>query len=193
MRKILIIVDPQNDFIDGTLAVPGALKAMYNFYEYAKKNGLDQFDEILVTIDNHPINHCSFIVEGGIFPIHCVAHTVGAAIHPLMEKTLFEFGKNVSFFTKGEVADKEEFSIFRSELNGDKLLAKAGLDHDQDSTEIYVMGIAGDYCVHDTILDLLMKGYGQINVLTDFIASLDEGVKLKQLITDNAPALSTLD
>lgn len=175
-------MDPQNDFVTGSLAVPDAQKAMETFNQFATEfGGLEQYDKILVTIDSHPINHISFKSQGGIFPPHCVQHTIGAAICPEVENALSK-NTNVQYFTKGSVQNKEEFSIFKSE-NGSKLSESANFFRD---TEIHVMGIAGDYCVHDTIEDIL-AGYSaeiasRITVLKDFIASIDGGAKLKNLV-----------
>jgi nicotinamidase/pyrazinamidase len=184
MKKVLIIVDPQNDFITGSLAVPGAEDAMRKFGVWAKGN-LEKFDFIAVTIDSHPNNHCSFIEQGGVFPSHCVNHTEGASISKTVEAAL-KFGKNVKFYTKGENSKKEEFSIFETYYNGYKLLNDFGVTNRSQEFEIHVMGIAGDYCVHDTIAGLIKMGYKKnIVVLPEFIASLDGGKKLQKLIDDN--------
>lgn len=55
----LVIVDPQNDFINGSLAVPGAEKAINNTIEFIKKHKED-LDYIAITADWHPYDHCSF-------------------------------------------------------------------------------------------------------------------------------------
>ena len=182
MKKILIIVDPQIDFVSGSLAVPGAQQAMEKFETFAAAGGLQNYDEIVVTIDSHPVNHCSFVSEGGIFPSHCIQHNIGAAICPEVERALSK-STNANFYTKGSCPTKEEFSIFKSPY-GTQMQMDMNFFRD---TEIDVMGIAGDYCVHDTISDLL-NGYPTLNrhvtVLTDFIASIDDGSKLKALITE---------
>lgn len=181
MKKILIIVDPQNDFITGSLAVPGAEAAMDRFKQFSLQGGLNQYDDIFVTIDFHPVNHCSFQSEGGIFPPHCVQHTWGAAISPAVETALSK-NTNVHFYTKGRTFDKEEYSIFKGP-NGINLAAGARFFRD---VEIHVMGIAGDYCVHDTIADIIhdytTEISSRITVLKDFIASIDGGTKLENLI-----------
>lgn len=183
MKKVLIIVDPQNDFITGSLSVPNAVHAMNRFGEVvAKENLLQKYDGIFVTIDNHPYDHCSFVINGGIFPPHCVNHTFGAAICRDVEYALLNHQSKVKFYTKGEQSDKEEFSIFGTVYEGNRLLYDASIA-DRTVDEIHVMGIAGDYCVHDTIVDLIKKGHGdKIVVLTNFIASLDGGEKLQKLI-----------
>ena len=73
--KILLIVDPQNDFCEGgSLPVAGATQAMKNISKHIKTN---KYDFIAVTMDSHPKNHCSFVENGGIWPEHCVVDTFG--------------------------------------------------------------------------------------------------------------------
>ena len=73
--NILLAVDLQKDFIDGTLTVPGAAGVLPAIN--AVKN---QFDRVYFTLDWHPVNHCSFKAQGGPWPVHCVHHTAGASI-----------------------------------------------------------------------------------------------------------------
>lgn len=72
MKKLLLIIDPQIDFITGTLPVPGAVDAMDSLAEYIRRNNSD-YDRVIVTADRHPMRHCSFKAEGGKWPAHCVA------------------------------------------------------------------------------------------------------------------------
>ena len=60
----LIIVDFQNDFVNGSLAVPGAETARDNIITFIGNN-FPNIHNIFFTVDNHPENHCSFIENGG--------------------------------------------------------------------------------------------------------------------------------
>ena len=71
MDKILLIVDPQVDFISGSLAVEGAKEKM-DALASALQNGEIDCDYVMVTKDFHPSNHCSFKENGGQWPPHCV-------------------------------------------------------------------------------------------------------------------------
>lgn len=62
----LVIVDPQNDFINGSLAVPGAEKAINNTIEFIKEHKED-LAYIAITADWHPYDHCSFNHDKLIF------------------------------------------------------------------------------------------------------------------------------
>lgn len=58
-KRILIIVDPQNDFISGSLAVPEAIEAMDNLTEHVRKHGTE-YDEIIVSLDTHNPTNLGF-------------------------------------------------------------------------------------------------------------------------------------
>lgn len=65
MNKLLLIIDPQTDFITGTLPVPASGKAMNELAGYiTDNNGL--YAHKIVTTDRHPFNHCSFTSAGGM-------------------------------------------------------------------------------------------------------------------------------
>lgn len=64
----LIIIDPQNDFVKGSLAVPGAEEAMNNIIKFIEDHKQD-LGYIAVTLDWHPLSHCSFKEFGGTWPI----------------------------------------------------------------------------------------------------------------------------
>lgn len=80
MDKILLIVDPQVDFISGSLAVEGAKEKM-DALANALQNGEIDCDYVMVTKDFHPSNHCSFKENGGQWPPHCVKGTAGSCVY----------------------------------------------------------------------------------------------------------------
>lgn len=75
INKLLLIVDPQIDFITGVLPVPGAVSSMNSLAGYLRRNST-QYAGIIVTADRHPMRHCSFRTEAGQWPVHCVAATI---------------------------------------------------------------------------------------------------------------------
>ena len=119
MKKVLLIVDPQNDFITGSLAVEGAEEKMMKLAEYIKNSG-HMYDAIYVTMDTHPEDHCSFKENGGIWPTHCVYDTNGWNLPEYLDKPLscVDF---ISYYYKGTKVDKEEYSIFDNAEDGLKL------------------------------------------------------------------------
>lgn len=60
MKKILLIIDPQNDFVDpkGSLYVKGAEEVIKNIADYVKNKG-SEYDEVVVTLDTHRRIHIS--------------------------------------------------------------------------------------------------------------------------------------
>ena len=169
----LIIVDPQNDFITGTLPVPGAEEAMHRL---AEKIASFPVSDIFVTMDCHPFDHMSFKERGGIWPVHCVKYSDGAAIEPvLMEALRKAEGKTVHFIEKGREADKEEYSAF--ETTYPELLDRAG--------QVYVTGLAGDVCVQTSIRDLAKLGLREkLTVVPDAAPSLDGGKILEDTVRE---------
>lgn len=181
-NKILLIVDPQIDFITGSLPVPGAVEAMDALASYINTCG-SEYCHIIVTADRHPLNHCSFISNGGPWPRHCVADSVGAAIwSPIME-ALYNHAQSLTILHKGERADKEEYSIFKNPESArilNDMFVRENIDR------IDICGLAGDICVADTLADGLKSlGAGRFNLLKTFSPSTDGGRTLDNIITNN--------
>ena len=179
MNKLLLIVDPQIDFIDGSLPVPGAVAAMDALASYLFVSA-SQYAEIIVTADFHPIDHCSFKRNGGAWPVHCVADSVGAAIWPALMERLCDITIPVKVLHKGEETDREEYSIFSNESAARFILEEVAA---KAIDRIDLCGLAGDVCVAATLtdgIDLLKEV--SFKVLTDFTSSLDGGERLNQLI-----------
>ena len=64
MNKMLLIVDPQIDFISGTLPVPQAAPKMDALADYVREKAHEYKLKVL-TADWHPYDHCSFKENGG--------------------------------------------------------------------------------------------------------------------------------
>ena len=182
-NSILFIVDMQNDFIDGSLAVKGGNDAVDNLIKHIDElDDKEHYNAVIITNDWHTENHISFKE----WPKHCVANTKGAQIPDrLMEKLMNTFGYDFVYFEyKGRSEDKDEYSIFDNERNRKEVQSLIkGYSYDGDDTDITVCGIAGDICVYNTIKDMISLGYkDRIKVLMDATASIDGGKKLNELI-----------
>ena len=165
-KRALIVVDVQNDFITGSLPVPNA-KEIFPFICRAAH----LCDFVVMTKDYHPEDHKSFASNnktakafemGNIngkatmmWPDHCVQKTEGAEFASEIKK---EMKRHRAFvFKKGMNKYCEQYSGF-CDINGnesqlDKFLQKAGV------SEVYVCGLATDYCVRHTALDAVRRGY----------------------------------
>jgi nicotinamidase/pyrazinamidase len=163
--KAFVIVDVQNDFVEGgALAVPTGARIV------PLVNRLQPLFELVVaTQDWHPATHGSFadnhpgkrvgdeILLGGLpqhlWPIHCVAETRGAQFVPGLD-----LSRIARAFRKGTDPDIDSYSGFFD--NGHR--KGTGLEEylkQQKITEIYVAGLATDYCVKFTVLDALALGF----------------------------------
>ena len=181
MKRILLIVDPQNDFITGTLAVPGAKEKMMKLAEY----DFTYYDYVCVTMDSHPENHMSFKENGGIWPKHCVAYTNGWDMPEYLNEALKE-ANFVSCYHKGTNPETEEYTIFDNVEDGFTLDNQITDLLRDGNIEIDICGIAGDYCVLETLKGLRnIVGDRHIRVLSQFTASIDHGVKLNQYLIEN--------
>ena len=138
MRKILVAVDLQNDFIDGSLTVPGS-GSVIPVINASKHN----YDLVYFTIDWHSVGHCSFREQGGPWPVHCVHHTVGAAIPDSVIKDMEE-GK-MRFYHKGHLV--EQYGAFAD-------LTPSTQDWFLPGDEVTVCGIASEYCVLETLKNI---------------------------------------
>lgn len=188
-EKFLIIVDPQNDFIEGgSLPVSGARSAMQQLAEYVR-NHAAEFSTIFVTQDAHPENHCSFTANGGIWPVHCVRDSSGFEVFKQLQEAL-SASDNVEYCQKGTDSAVEQYSIFS--YNGGQITNPDGRKiisaiEKASSPTIVVCGIAGDVCVMNTLNDLVQirKSAEGISVAANFTASIDGGEKLNAFCNEN--------
>lgn len=138
MRKILVAVDLQNDFIDGSLAVPGAADVIPVI-----KDAMGGYDMVYFTLDWHSTGHCSFREQGGPWPVHCVHHTVGAALPDGMLEGVDE--GRVRFILKGQRV--EQYGAFAD-------VTPSTQDFFAPGDEVTVCGIASEYCVAETLKNI---------------------------------------
>lgn len=156
----LVIVDVQSDFLPGgRLAVPRGdeVVAVLNGCLAAfRKLGLP----VVATRDWHPPDHCSFRLQGGPWPPHCVAGSQGADFAPPLQ-----LPTDAIVISKATGRQSDAYSGFEgTEL--DRLLRQAGVGR------IFVGGLATDYCVLNTVRDAMRLGY-QTVLLLDAIRAVD--------------------
>ena len=156
-RKALLIVDVQNDFCPGgSLAVTDGDKVvepLNRMIEFAVKNGWDVF----ASRDWHPAHTRHFKT----WPVHCVQGTKGARFHPDLMLPL-DYAK-FQLISKG-AGDEDGYSAFEGiNLNYEQfenILRNAGVE------ELYVGGLATDYCVKASVMGALLRGF-VVNLLWD--------------------------
>lgn len=175
----LILIDIQNDFCpDGALAVTGG-----DLIVPIVNRLISSFPLVISTQDWHPPNHISFKAQGGPWPPHCVQGTIGAALHPDLKTDTIAL-----YFRKASSPDKDDYSEFAGkEERGrslDEVLKGYGVK------KIYVVGLATDYCVLETVLDGIKYGY-EVYAVTDAMRAVnvnpDDGEKaLYKMVSSGA-------
>ena len=182
IKEILVVIDAEYDFINGTLAVAGATEKMDALTEYIRMHG-GKYVAIIFTKDWHPLTHCSFKENGGQWPAHCVEGTHGAELYePLLSAATKLERNNVYILTKGTNEDKEEYSIFKNEKSKEIL---EGIIKSTGAEKITVCGIALDYCVKDTIADAIKLGYApKLQLLKEFSPSIGDPEPVYSFLED---------
>lgn len=165
--RALLVIDMQVDFIDGSLAVPGA-EAIIPLV--LKRIRLPTYDYLVFTRDAHPSGHTSFASRynkeplspievygaGGhivqvdtLWPDHCVVGTNGYEFH----QSIRPVAKLADLIVeKGTKTDEDAYSGF-----SDTKLEQWLRNHKVD--EVEVVGLAFDYCVKATALDSAKAGF----------------------------------
>ncbi len=173
MKQALIVVDIQRDFCPGG-ALPVAdgdkiIPAVNELIRAFESGGLPVF----LTRDWHPKNHVSFKAYGGVWPPHCVQNTPGASFHPSLA-----IPSDAEVVDKGTLRTDDTYSNFQGTDLAQKL-------HNLRVERIYVVGLATDYCVMNTVVDGVARGF-ETYVITDCV----RGVNVKP--TDSATAMRTM-
>jgi nicotinamidase/pyrazinamidase len=154
-RTALLVVDVQNDFADpvGSLAVAGG-HGILPYVNERIREARTAGTLVIYTQDWHPEHTPHFAQDGGIWPVHCVGGTWGAAFHP----DLLVDGPSVRKGSSGE--DGYSGFTMRDPVTGETeptelpdLLRVAGIGR------VEICGLATDYCVLATALDAVAAGY----------------------------------
>lgn len=145
-KRALLVVDVQNDFCPGgSLAVDhgdDVVKPLNKLIGQFLANG----EPVYETRDWHPADTKHFAAYGGTWPVHCVQGTPGAQFHPRLNQD-----SRIRVVSKG-LGDTDCYSAFDETDLADEL-------HRLGVTEVWVGGLATDYCVKNTVLDALKEGF----------------------------------
>jgi nicotinamidase/pyrazinamidase len=161
MPSALIVVDMQEDFVSpgGALYVPGAetiVRPMNAFLE----RFFNTNQPVIFTRDWHPRNHRSFVDNGGEFPTHCVADTVGSNFYdPLLRVDTHRIYKGIDPDIKG-------FSGFSEP--GLLAILRA-----RDITHLYICGVALEFCVRATAFDARTLDF-DVSLLTNLTKAVTQ-------------------
>lgn len=156
------------------MAVPEGDKIVPVINKYIKIFHQQQLP-VFASVDWHPKNTKHFKKFGGVWPVHCVQNTKGADLHPKLK-----LSKQTILLYKGmDPSEEGSYSAFYAKdqngMNAADLLKNFGIK------EIYLCGLATDYCVKWTAIDALKNGF-KVKLLMDAI----KGVNLKPFDSENA-------
>jgi nicotinamidase/pyrazinamidase len=164
----LLVIDVQNDFADpgGSLSVSGGHEIVPAINaEIGSATQAGGF--VAQTQDWHPEHTPHFAQDGGVWPVHCVAGTWGAAFHPNLTVT----GPSVRKGSNGE--DGYSGFTMRDPTTGETIPTELEvLLRKRDIRRVVVCGLATDYCVKATALDAVRLGF-ETAVLTDAVRAVD--------------------
>lgn len=153
--KALLVVDVQNDFCPGgALAVPEGDKVVPVINKI-----MSDFELVVASKDWHPENSVHF--EG--WPEHCKKETKGAEFNPDLNTEELD-----RVFLKGTKDKDDGYSAFEAtNLNLADYLQKSGVD------ELYISGLATEYCVKETALDAVKNGF-DVYLIEEAVAGINE-------------------
>jgi len=158
-RRALIVVDVQNDFCPGgALAVPAGdevVAPLNNLIEEFLSRG----EPVYKSRDWHPRKTKHFAAYGGTWPVHCVQDTRGAEFHPELIDD-----PHIRVVSKG-MGDEDNYSAFDGTDLAERL-------REQNIEEVWVGGLATDYCVKNTVLDALREGF-KVKAVADAMRAVE--------------------
>jgi nicotinamidase/pyrazinamidase len=177
-RRALLIVDVQNDFCPGGALAVREGEAVVE----ACNRAIRHFDHVILTQDWHPEGHVSFAsswpgkevfaqvevagIPQTLWPEHCVAGSPGADFHPGLETR-----RASHILRKGRSKELDSYSAF---LENDRktVTGLEGLLRSLGITDLFLAGLATDYCVLFSGLDALAEGF-RLTLLGDAVRGVD--------------------
>lgn len=182
----LVVVDGQYDFCNpaGALYVSGAETAVEHILHFIHTH--ERLAEVIFTVDWHQARDASFIPQGGPWPPHCIGFSKGSQIDERLVQACLDREIPFRVIRKGEVIETEEYGAFQhiEKLSGGRYRLATMTDEVICADHrMVICGVAGDYCVLETLRNLLNGGLS-VDVFASGIASIDGGTKLNSFIRE---------
>ena len=150
-QNVLVAVDVQNDFIDGSLAVTEGEQVVQPINDVAAAVR-DTGGTVAFTRDWHPAETPHFADYGGAWPVHCVAETEGAAFHPDLDV------RDTDIVINKGMEQTDGYSGWEGVTDdGQTLEAIIAPLSREEKVRVFVGGLATDYCVKATTLDIAAR------------------------------------
>jgi len=190
VRPALLVVDVQNDFCPGgALAVTNGDKVIEPLNELIRLFDKDH-RLIIFSRDWHPRETKHFAEFGGKWPAHCIQHTLGAGLHPQLVTPAKAY-----IISKGYGKTDDGYSPFEGVYfrYSDWPLSLQVLL--RNVTELYIGGLATDYCIKAACLDARKLGYN-VYLLTDACRAVnlkpgDEALALSDMANAGVKFITT--
>jgi nicotinamidase/pyrazinamidase len=188
----LLVVDVQNDFADpdGSLSVGGG-EAIIPVLNAEIRRATEAGVPVIYTQDWHPATTPHFAKDGGIWPVHCVHDSWGAALHPdlvIAGPTVRKGVDGHDGYSGFSIRDPTSGAVQETAL--EPMLRERGVE------SVVIGGLATDYCVKETALDAVKLGFGA-TVLTDAVAAVDleagDGERALAAVAAAGAVLTTTD
>lgn len=193
-NSALILIDIQDDFLRGSLKVNQAEAILPTTYQLLQPSF--EWKAVIASQDYHPPNHVSFASTHGrqpftqiimepelerldLWPEHCVQGTQGCELEPGVKERLDKLramGREVFVIKKGTEITKETYSAFRDDDDPelDSYLKSRAIQN------LFCIGIAGDYCVKETVKSALKRDY-RVFWISSGIASVGGPIRQVEL------------
>jgi nicotinamidase/pyrazinamidase len=169
-RTALIVVDVQNDFADakGSLYVAGG-EAIIPYINREIERAQAAGALVVYSKDWHPPATPHFQKDGGVWPVHCLAQSWGAAFHPALSvlpesDVILKGGGGEDGYSAFSVRDPRSGATSATQL--ESILRTHGVER------VVVVGLATDYCVKETALDGRRLGFA-VDVPREGVRAVD--------------------
>lgn len=190
MRKFLVVVDMQYDFIDykhSKLPIPGSKKIVKRINHYLNELHHDNYIGVLFTQDWHDPEHIERMPDGTPFPQHCVANTKGASL--CVDPYLIPRRIDAYSLKKNEFNMWQESNLIVESLIGEPIFDRKPRDQFFQDVKKYgikqvdICGVALNICVSHAVHGFVKNGF-DVTLLKDLVHGIDVGNGDKDLIPE---------
>ncbi|MDR0483878.1 MAG: isochorismatase family protein [Alphaproteobacteria bacterium] len=197
IHRVLTVVDMQNSFLkeDGILSIKNADSLITKTHTFFDSIGKDFFDAVIFTQDTHFANEYRNSAESEMFPLHCEHKSndweLSLSLDNIASKLpVYKLYKNKFDMWDNEISrdnsvglDFKNYSVYKNlykVLNLDSNVVYENMDdflssYKNRKVEVYIMGVASDYCVKYAIDGYLKKGF-DVFIIQDLTCGIEKDI-----------------